>query len=139
MIFSREAPFRDHVLDVAEKIGFQATHIESPVTSAGVPDLNLFHDVDVWLELKVWHALRGVRMRPTQKLWHLRRCQAHGLSWVLLHHEGKLSLIPGEVAARMKAKDPAWMLGYMEGPNSELPRILRYCQREVVRRLTATA
>lgn len=139
MIFLREIPFRYHVLEVAEKAGFHVSHIESPVTSAGVPDLNLFHEVDVWIELKVWNALHGVRLRPTQKLWHLRRHQAKGVSWVLVAHEGKLSLVPGEVAARMKAKDPAWTLGYLEGPTTELPRLLRYCQREVVRRLTVTA
>jgi hypothetical protein len=139
MIFRHENKFREHVLDVAEKAGYQTTHIESPVTSAGVPDLNLFHGVDVWLELKVWHPLRGVRMRPTQKLWHLRRHQANGLSWVLLHHEGKLSLIPGDIAARLKPKDPVWMLGYLEGVQSDLPKILRYCQREVMHRLTVAA
>jgi hypothetical protein len=58
---------------------------------------------------------------------------------VLLHHDGKLSLIPGDIAARLKAKDPEWMLGYLEGPQSELLRVLRYCQREVMHRLTVPA
>lgn len=139
MIFKRETPFRQHVLEVAKSLGFHESHIESPVTSAGIPDLNLFHGVDIWLELKVWTPLYGVKMRPTQRLWHLKRHAAGGLSWVLVTWEGKLALVPGDIAAHLPAKDAAWTFGYTEGPISELPRLLRYMHREVRRRLAETA
>lgn len=135
MIFQRESQFREYVTKVAEDMGFHKSHIESPVTSAGVPDLNLFKGVDVWLELKVWTLAKGVKMRPTQKLWHLNRHRSGGLSWVLLTFDDKLSLVPGETAARLGAKDPAWTFGYMEGSTSELPRILRYLHRQGLRQL----
>jgi hypothetical protein len=136
LIFYRETPFRDHVIDVARKAGFHVTHIESPVTSAGVPDLNLYSGVDVWLELKVWSDYAGVKMRPTQRVWHRLRHEAQGLSWVLLHHDGNLSLIPGDVAARLKSKDQAWTRDYLIGPNAELPRVLEDCRNDVSSALT---
>lgn len=139
MIFRRETPFREHVLSVAKTLGFHESHIESPVTSAGIPDLNLFNGVDIWLELKVWTPVSGVKMRPTQRLWHLNRHRAKGLSWVLVTWEGKLALVPGDIAAHLKAKDPAWTMGYMEGPMSELPRVLRYLHKEALRRARGNA
>lgn len=138
MYIARETQLREYVLKTAQALGYHESHIESPVTSAGIPDLNLFRGVDIWLELKVWNKDKGVKMRPTQKLWHLNRFRRGGLSWVMVHHGGRLSLVPGNVAARMGAKDPAWIVGYDEAPLEHVPELLAYMHRQVLHQLHAS-
>ena len=103
-----EDDFRRHVIDLLGKDGCHLSHIESHLTSAGIPDINFYKSGrDVWLELKV--AKDGkVKMRPTQKRWHKDRAARGGQSWVLVLSPSKdrVLWLPGAVAAGL---EPSWL------------------------------
>ena len=61
--------------------------IESEATSAGVPDVNLCHNgIEVWVELKSGR-LSTSSIKPGQYMWHTKRTQAGGTTWVVQRDE----------------------------------------------------
>jgi len=103
-----EDHLRTFIETVAEGHNWHVSHIESPITSPGIPDLNLSRgSVDLWIELKV-RKRGGVQMRPPQRLWHRRRAEAGGRSYVLAYIDGSLYLHDGATAARYMPKSREW-------------------------------
>jgi len=95
-----EADFRKHMTGLAKILGGHVSNIESHLTSAGIPDMNVWIDgVELWLELKMYGP--KCHLRPTQRKWHKERKAAGGRSWVLVYVPGEESIvaIPGYVAA----------------------------------------
>lgn len=103
-----EDHLRTFIETVAEGYGWHVSHVESPITSPGIPDLNICHgQSDLWIELKV-RKRGGVHMRPPQRLWHRRRAEAGGRSYVLAYIDGSLYLHRGDAAAAYLPKSKEW-------------------------------
>lgn len=95
-----EAEFRKHVTKLVEDAGGHVSNIESHLTAAGVPDMNIcLHGQDVWLELK--YKGKSMKMRPTQRRWHRTRAACGGTSWVVVYdpEDAGVWFVPGHVAA----------------------------------------
>ena len=105
-----EIEFRRAVVAVAEANGGHVSHIESHLSSAGIPDLNIFMDgTDLWVELKV--IKKGqVKMRPTQRRWHNDRHKTDGESWVAVLDPEKqdILILRGHTAAALPPDAKAW-------------------------------
>lgn len=57
--------------------------IESEATAAGIPDINLCKGGrEVWVELKSGR-LTATSIKPGQYVWHIKRTQAGGTTWVV--------------------------------------------------------
>lgn len=118
--------FRRHVVSFAEKDGYHVSHIESHLTSAGIPDLNLFKGQrDVWLELKIIKDGK-VKLRPTQKKWHRERAEKRGISWVFVLDTKTQDILwlSGRVAASLDSDAGAWRAASNISPLSQLGMIL---------------
>ena len=80
-----------------------AIAVENPVRP-GTPDVNF---VEGWVELKWLRAwpkgentpVRFNHFTPQQRVFHIRRRQAGGISWVLIQCRLEWLLLSGEVAA----------------------------------------
>lgn len=58
-------------------------NIESEATAAGVPDINACKGgKEVWIELKSG-PLTKASIKPGQFVWHIKRAQAGGTTWVV--------------------------------------------------------
>lgn len=105
-----ESEFRRYMMIEAEENGYHVSHIESGLTAAGIPDLNLHRKgLDLWLELKVWD--NGIHMRPPQRRWHRVRAFAGGRSYVLALIDGLVYVHPGEFAGTLGPKSALWKKG----------------------------
>ena len=105
-----EDEFRRHFIALATARQYHVTHIESHMTSAGVPDLNLFkYSRDCWIELKVVKDGK-IRLRPTQKRWHRERAQAGGRSWVVVLDRATDTIlwVSGDVAVGLGPAAQDW-------------------------------
>lgn len=57
--------------------------IESEATSAGVPDINICKDgKEIWVELKSGYLSKN-SIKPGQYIWHIKRQQANGVTWIV--------------------------------------------------------
>jgi len=122
-----EDHLRTFIEVVAENCLFHVSHVESPITSPGIPDLNLSRrGTDLWIELKV-RKRGGVQMRPPQRLWHRRRAEAGGMSFVLAYVDGYLYLHKGGHAATYLPKSKEWKVGRAWGLN-ELAGLLDHME-----------
>lgn len=95
-----ESALRKHITKYVEDAGGHVSNIESHLTAAGIPDMNIFlHGTDIWLELK--YKGRKMAMRPTQRRWHRTRAACGGMSWVLIYdpEDGGVWFILGHVVA----------------------------------------
>lgn len=126
-----EDQFRRHVIDVALGQNFHVTHVESPVTSAGVPDLNLARTLDCWVELKVVKH-ECVKMRPTQKRWHRERFEHDGKSWVMTFDPDSETVLvtPGRVAWNLGPGISEWRAVSNTFRLSDLELALEYVYEE---------
>lgn len=109
-----EDDFRRHMIKLLEQHGYHVSHIESHLTSAGIPDLNAWkgrwpEGRDLWLELKIIKDNK-VKMRPTQRAWHKKRAEAGGHSWVLVLDPKRQDVLwlSGDRAAALPAAAEAW-------------------------------
>lgn len=113
-----EIDFRRWLHVTGEELGYHVSHIESPQTSPGIPDLNLAHSgLDIWLECKVWRD--GIHMLPSQRRWHRARKLTGGESFVVCWIDGYMTLLPGHVAAGLSPVAQQWRWGHryrMEDP-----------------------
>lgn len=58
-------------------------NIESEATAAGVPDINACKGgKEIWIELKSG-PLTKASIKPGQFVWHIKRAQAGGTTWVI--------------------------------------------------------
>jgi hypothetical protein len=106
-VMTEEADVRDFIETIAEGYGWHVSHIESPITSPGIPDLCLsIGDHDLWIEIKVWR--RGIHMRPPQRKWHRERAASGGRSFVLCYIDGFIYPITGVMAAMLTPKHKNW-------------------------------
>lgn len=105
-----ENDFRRWLHVTAEDMGYHVSHIESPSTSPGIPDLNLAKEgTDLWLECKVWRE--GIHMLPSQRRWHRARRFIGGASFVICYIDGYITLLPGHLAADLSPVSPHWRYG----------------------------
>jgi len=124
-----EKDFREWMQYVASIRGYHVSHVESPVTSSGIPDLNLSKaDKDIWIELKIQRK-DGVHMLPSQRKWHRERAKAGGISYVLVWTGSQFWVHHGVHAARLTPRDPRWSGGSgpsyaMEDASHWLPALL---------------
>lgn len=110
-----ETAIRRHVEVIGKECGWHVSHIESPVTSPGIPDLAMSRDeANLWLEIKVWKK-GGIYMRAPQRRWHREHAVAGGKSWVLAYIDGHIYPVPGSVAAGLLPKSLAWRSGVRYG------------------------
>ena len=105
----REEKFRKDLIAHWRAEGYHVSHIESPITSAGIPDLHVrTSDSDYWIELKVERS-DGIKLRPTQKAWHRNRANMGGDSWVVTLTSNDFTLItPGGLAHQLPADPDEW-------------------------------
>lgn len=107
LILTEETDVRDFIETVAEGYGWHVSHIESPITSPGIPDLILSkNNHDLWLEVKVWR--RGINMRPPQRKWHRDRAASGGKTFVVAYIDGYLYPVTGVMAAMLTPKHKNW-------------------------------
>lgn len=91
-------------------LGYHVSHVESHVTSRGIPDLNFgWRGGDIWLELKVWRD--GIHMLPAQRRWHRARNLIGGKSFVLCYINDLLYCHSGHFAATLSPVSPLWKSG----------------------------
>ena len=85
--------------------------IESEATSAGVPDLNACKGgKEIWIELKSGR-LTTSSIKPGQYMWHTKRTQAGGTTWVVQRDDdGDICVFKG---CRIKE--------FQDKPNSVVP------------------
>ena len=58
-------------------------NIESEATAAGIPDINICKGgKDIWVELKSG-SLTKASIKPGQFVWHIKRNQAGGTTWIV--------------------------------------------------------
>ena len=106
-----ETDFRRWLHVSAEELGYHVSHIESPQTSPGIPDLNLGkHGLDTWIEVKVWRD--GIHMLPSQRRWHRARKITGGVSFVVCYIDGYYTLHTGHVAADLSPISQQWRWGH---------------------------
>lgn len=128
---SSEDDFRRYVSECAGT-NAHVSHIESHLTSAGIPDLNICScGNEMWIELKVMNSKKPPKMRPTQKKWHVDRREAGGVSWVMCLDLDLMDvlLLPGDVAAGLPAKPGVWRAAAAIHPFPEMPKIIRSLTR----------
>lgn len=82
----RELYPRDHI-----------QNIESEATSAGIPDINACKGgKDIWIELKSG-PLTKASIKPGQFIWHIKRAQAGGTTWVVQRmYDGMINVFSGK-------------------------------------------
>ena len=121
-----EDDFRRYVGECAGNA--HVSHIESHLTSAGIPDLNIcIGGYDLWIELKVMSNRKLPKMRPTQRKWHIDRAENGGVSWVMVLDLDLMDvlIIPGNVAAGLPSKPGVWRAAAAIHPFMEMPKTLR--------------
>lgn len=109
-----EDDFRRYVIQMAKDHAYHVSHIESHLTSAGIPDLSLWKGMwpdgrDLPVELKI--IKNGiVKMRPTQRRWHRERHEKGGASWVFVLDPKTQDVLwlRGHVAAGLEPPAGAW-------------------------------
>lgn len=110
-----ETNVRRHIEIIGKETGFHVSHIESPITSPGIPDLSLCRDTKtLWLELKVLKR-GGIHMRASQRRWHREHAAAGGVSWVLAYIDGHIYPVRGSTAAGLLPKSLSWRSGVRYG------------------------
>lgn len=108
---SDENDVRNLIAERAEADGWHVSHIESGVTSPGIPDLALTkNNVTLWLEIKYEHN-GEINLRATQRKWHREQHKAKGVSWVLAWINGRIHPTPGNTAAELTPKAIRWSCG----------------------------
>lgn len=130
-----EKEFRRFVIGVAEGIGGHVSHVEAHESAAGIPDLNIYLvGSDLWLELKIIKE-GEIRMRPTQKRWHLDRYEHGGKSWVLVFdpRTGDVLTLPGEVAATLSPRESVWRGAASASNVNEMYKLLISLSRRMKR------
>lgn len=76
----------DMVRDKTKHLPVHWQRVETAMTGAGVPDLNMcYKGIEMWVELKVTATTRP-EIRPLQCSWHLKRHRAGGRSLFLIQH-----------------------------------------------------
>jgi len=122
---NNENDFRRFLHISAEEMGYHVSHIESPQTSPGIPDLNLAKaGQDIWLEVKVWRD--GIHMLPSQRRWHRARRLIGGASFVVCWIDSYYTLLPGHIAADLSPISQQWRWGHrysMDDPAAMLRTI----------------
>lgn len=107
LILQDEDHVRDFIVTVAEGYGWHVSHVESPITSPGIPDLNLSKNgKELWIEIKIWR--RGINMRPPQRKWHRERAAHGSKSFVVSYIDGYLYPVTGVMAAMLTSKHKNW-------------------------------
>ena len=89
-------------------------NIESEATSAGIPDINACKGgKDIWVELKSG-PLTKASIKPGQFIWHIKRNQAGGTTWLVQRTcKGRICIFRGD---RIKE--------FRENPNTVKPDII---------------
>lgn len=103
-----EDNFRDRMFIPAIKPFFDVTRVESPLVSAGVPDLNVCgQGIHEWIELKAMQVGETkISIRPTQYAWFRDRIRAGGNPMLVVwidHMQGCL-FVPGEHIEKLDMK-----------------------------------
>lgn len=86
-------------------------NIESEATSAGIPDINACKGgKDIWVELKSG-PLTKASIKPGQFIWHIKRNQAGGTTWLVQRTDnGRIRIYRGnrikEFRERPNAVEP---------------------------------
>lgn len=110
-----ETNVRRHLEVIGRELGYHVSHIESPITSPGIPDLVMCKGKDtLWLEFKVLKR-GGIHMRPSQRRWHREHSAAGGVSWVLAYIEGHIYPVRGSEAVTLLPKSLSWRSGERYG------------------------
>lgn len=125
-----EDDFRRYVAECAADC--HVSHIESHLTSAGIPDLNIcMRGTELWLELKVMSSRKPPKMRATQKKWHVDRFEHGGISWVVTLDLDMMDvlILPGNVAAGLPSNPGIWRAAAMIHPFMDMPKLLRSLAR----------
>lgn len=80
-------------------------NIESEATSAGVADVNACKDgKEIWIELKSGR-LTTASIKPGQYMWHTKRNQAGGTTWLIQRDEyGILKVFKGNRIKEFQVK-----------------------------------
>ena len=106
-----ENDLRTYIHMEAEESGHHVSHIESPITSPGIPDLNISRaGLDLWLEIKVMKR-GGIQMRPAQRKWHRERAASQGWSFVVCWIDGMIYVHNGSDAAGWLPRSLKWRSG----------------------------
>lgn len=134
-VLRNESEFRRYVIEqIKDNEIAHVTYIESHLTSAGVPDLNIYMlGRDIWLELKVMTSLKGPKMRSSQKRWHIHRWNQGGKSWVLTLDMTNMELlvVPGHVGAGLGTSPSIWRRECTVHPISGLVNVIRSMTRRL--------
>lgn len=79
--------------------------VESEATAAGIPDINMCLDgKEVWVELKSGR-LTTSSIKPGQYIWHIKRTQAGGTTWVVQRtDEGLIRVYKGSRIREFREK-----------------------------------
>lgn len=110
-IIKNETDFRHFVHATGEEHDWFVNHIESPVTSPGIPDLHMQkRRKDLWLEIKIWKQ-GGIFMRPPQRRWHRAREAAGGASYVMCYIDGGIYVHSGYLASSFLPRSLSWKNG----------------------------
>jgi hypothetical protein len=126
----REFEFHRMVSDEAIRIGGHRSAIESHISSPGIPDLNIFLEgVDVWVELKASHISK-VKMRASQKAWHVKRARHGGKSWVIVATKTDILCVPGDVAATLGGHESVWRDAGTSWNMLQIGDLLRHLAKE---------
>lgn len=106
-LIGSEARFREDFIELMRSDGHFVSHIESPITSPGIPDLfvKTNNTQDLWIELKVLKS-NGVCIRPTQVKWHDGHMFCGGTSFIMVSAGREILILPW-AAARMSWQHPS--------------------------------
>ena len=85
--------------------------IESEATSTGIPDINACKGgKEVWIELKSGY-LSKTSIKPGQFVWHIKRNQAGGTTWIVQRYDGGI----------VKVYNGNRIREFRESPNKVIP------------------
>jgi hypothetical protein len=132
-VLHNETDFRRYITERI-KPNAHVSYIESHMTSAGIPDLNIYlRRQDIWLELKTLSDTKDPKMRNTQKRWHVNRFENKGLSWVIALDLDQMVMLvlPGNIAAGLPAKTSVWRATANIHPVLDIVVVLQSMARRV--------
>jgi len=134
----KEKSLRKTVKDLARSVDssiLTLSWVESPMTSAGIPDLNYCcYGREGWVELK---AGPDIEIRPTQVAWFKARIEAGGWPLFLIKWGETYTVCPGSAATSLR-RDPseenvlreASRIWVGQVPEREFLRVLKNPEKE---------